>query len=268
MTHSQNDRLITANIKAHDKVAGLYGASHGEIFNEVEQGRLRRALTTAVDAVRTEGRRALDFGTGSGNLTRHLVELGMTVTAADVSSNFLSLIKDLYPGPEVTAFKLNGKNLEGMADNSFDLIATYSVLHHVPDYLSAVAEFGRVCAPGGIVIIDHERPEYFWSSRPEYDQFVRAAKIFDVRKYLRWENYYGKIRRMLLDPKYAPEGDIHVWPDDHIEWSKIQTLLENVGFDVVLTEDYLLNDGSYRPEIYESHKERLCDMRMMIFRKR
>ena len=151
-------RQIDRNIRIHDRVASSYEATHDEIFNPVEQARLRSALERAKAAVATgaERPRALDFGCGSGNLTRHLLELGFEVVAADVSQRFLDLVERRFEGAPLTTCRIDGTGLACVDDSSFDLAAAYSVLHHVPDYLGAVAEMARVVRPGGVLFLDHE----------------------------------------------------------------------------------------------------------------
>lgn len=84
---------IKRNIRAHDKIAKKYEQNHGEIYNDVEQIRLRCMLTKALSEIKTDTRVkvALDFGCGAGNLTRHLSILGLDVLACDVSQGFLDL---------------------------------------------------------------------------------------------------------------------------------------------------------------------------------
>jgi ubiquinone/menaquinone biosynthesis C-methylase UbiE len=259
-------RQVARNVAIHDRIARRYEAIHGEIFNPVEQERLREALGTARDLVRTdEGTlKALDFGCGSGNLSRHLVDLGMDVTAADVSRGFLDLVASRYP--QVTTHWLVAGNTAGLADASFDLVATYSVLHHIPDYLAAVAEMARVCKPGGVVVIDHEPCEAYWKPNPEYDAFRKAALSFDWRKYLTPSNYLHRLRRF-FDPRHSNEGDIHVWPDDHIEWERVKAVMAGSGFEIAVEEDYLLYRSLYRRHVYERYAGRCADMKVMIFRK-
>ena len=123
--------------------AAVYEKSHHEIFNPIEQRRLYSTLREATNAVQTGSKppAALDYGCGSGNLTRHLTELGFHVTAADVSDDFLSAIERKFSGTGmVKAIKLNGADLSDVPDARFDLVATYSVLHHVPDYLRIVVK--------------------------------------------------------------------------------------------------------------------------------
>jgi len=260
------DAQIARNVSVHDRLARQYDAIHGEIFNAVEQARLRDVLTRARDSVRTgrEPLQALDFGCGSGNLTRHLLALSMTVTAADVSRGFLDLVASRYP--EVTSHWMEGGSTAGLPDAGFDLIATYSVLHHVPDYLAACAELARLCRPSGVVVIDHEPSEGFWLGDPLYAQFRKEALKTDWRKFLTPANYWHRLRR-LFNPRHSNEGDIHVWPDDHIEWPRIKALMTSLGFETVIEQDYLLDHKLYRPEIYRAYAGRVSDTRIMAFRK-
>lgn len=265
---SQALRQIRDNIAVHDRLARKYEALHGEIFNEIEQARLHQALVRARDSIRTESSppEALDFGCGSGNLTRHLLEIGCAVTAADVSPGFLQLVEERFGRDRVRTVLMNGTDLREISDGSFDLIATYSVLHHIPDYLGAVAELGRVCKPGGVIMIDHEQNEEYWSGGPLLEAFRREALLPDWGKYLRPSNYVHKIRR-LLNPRHTNEGDIHVFADDHIEWDRIRAVLEGIGFEVVAEEDYLLSRRLYRRDVYDRYSGRCTDTKMMAFRK-
>ncbi len=265
---SEARRKVDQNIAVHNRIAGSYERLHGEIFNDLEQARLRSAVERAIGAIRG-GRQpitALDFGCGSGNLTGHLLECGAEVTAADVAIGFLDLVRSRFPTERLQTFQLNGADLAGLDDGSFDLVATYSVLHHIPDYLAACAEMARVCRNGGVVMIDHEAPEEFWHEDPVYSEFRRSALRFDWRKYLTPANYVHRLRR-IFEPRYSNEGDIHVWPDDHIEWRKIAELMQSRGFEVVLKEKYLLYRRLYRREVYDRYKDRCADTQLMIFRK-
>jgi SAM-dependent methyltransferase len=269
MSTPDQQSQIDRNVRIHDRVAADYEAIHDEIFNPVEQHRLRMAIARAKAALRTGSPRprALDFGCGSGNLTRHLLALGFEVVAADISPAFLALIERRLAGQAVTTHLMDGKSLAGLEDDAFDFAATYSVLHHVPDYLAAVAEMGRVVRPGGVVYVDHEHSPAYWQDDPIYREFVRRASRFDWRKFLVPHNYYGKLRRMLIDPRYSNEGDIHVWPDDHVEWDKIEALLRRDGFETLFADDYLVFRARYRPDVHEQYRSRCCDMRVLAMRK-
>jgi ubiquinone/menaquinone biosynthesis C-methylase UbiE len=266
-TTNSEDRLIKKNIGVHDKIASRYERIHGEIFNAPEQNRLNNCLREAVSFVVTSSSKlkALDFGCGSGNLSYHLLQLGLDVTAADVSVGCLDLVRGKYK--DVDCFQLNGKDLNGLSDNYFDFIAMYSVLHHIPDYLAAIKEISRVCKPGGVIYIDHENNDEFWEHRPVYLEFRNRAKLINWNKYLHPSNYLHKLKRF-INPHYTNEGDIHVWDDDHIEWKVVEDLMESLDFEVVLVKDYLLFNRLYKPDVYEEYKDKCTDTRIMGFRKK
>ena len=52
-------------------------------------------------------------------------------------------------------------------------------------------------------------------------------------KFFQLTNYIGKFKR-IFNPRYANEGDIHVWEDDHIEWDKIDSMMLAANFQKVL----------------------------------
>lgn len=269
MSHQHNPATeVARNIAVHDRIARKYEKVHGEIFNPVEQSRLRHVLKRAMAEIRTSRKpvQALDVGCGSGNLTQHLLELGCEVMAADVSTGFLQLVEERFSGSSLKLHRLNGRDLSEFADRSFDLIATYSVLHHIPDYLAACAEMARVCRKGGIIVIDHEASPNVWLQDPLLQQFRREALRFDWRKYLTPSNYLHRLRRV-FDPRYSNEGDIHVWPDDHIGWGAITETMRQNGCELIIVEDYLLYRRLYRRAVYDRYKDRCVDTRVTAFRR-
>jgi ubiquinone/menaquinone biosynthesis C-methylase UbiE len=269
---------IEHNRRAHDRVARIYDERHPEIFNDFEQERLGAALRRAA-ALATDGRgplRALDVGCGTGNLTRHLVALGAEVTAADLSRALLAQVAQRNrESGRVTTLELNGRDLAPIPDGAFDLVATYSVLHHIPDYAALVREMARVVRPGGIVMIDHERTDGSWTS-PAYQAFLREAVTPPPRRrwwyWLQPSRYWKRLRPALewqrwFDARWMPEGDLHIWPDDHIEWAKVERALADGGCAVVGSEDYLLYEPRYRRDVWETWRTHCSDMRMMVARR-
>ncbi len=255
--------------------AAIYQHVHGDIFNSIEQQRLHGMLREAVKSVRTGAERlqALDFGCGSGNLTRHLIDLGAYTVSADLSEDFLKDIQRKFSAGGLSeTLKLNGRDLSNVPDAHFDLVATYSVLHHVPDYLAIVREMCRVLKPGGVLYIDHEVTETYYERPAVYAEFLRQARprvnwrrwlslALDVRGYVH-------ILRRLRNPRYKREGDIHVWPDDHVEWDKVEQILAAESFEVVARQDYLLYKAIYDLEVYNEYKDRCTDERVLIARRR
>jgi ubiquinone/menaquinone biosynthesis C-methylase UbiE len=264
---------LELNIRAHNKVAKKYERIHGEIYNDVEQARLRESLRTALSFVNTENniKKALDFGCGAGNLTKHLAALECEVIASDVSQGFLDLVASRTYATPVKTVRLNGVDLSNIPNNSVDMVATYSVLHHVPDYLAILKEFMRVLKSGGVLYIDHELSENAWRNNSELKKFelvMKGKSIPVYGKYFVFTNYVDWLIRKFINPRYRREGDIHVFEDDHIEWQKVAGTLVEAGGEVLLEKDYLLFKRNYDVSVYNSFMNKIGDMHFLVARKR
>ncbi|MEI6396858.1 MAG: methyltransferase domain-containing protein [Candidatus Taylorbacteria bacterium] len=273
---SAHGGAIQCNADAYDKVYKIYNLKHSEIYNSIEQDRLRKVIADLVKSKNIPNINVLDVGAGTGNLTLKFLDLSCKATALDVSANSLALLKQLSN---------NNKNLETViltdnklpfADETFDITATYSVLHHIPDYLFTVGEMIRVTKKGGLIYIDHEHNENKWFPKQDLKEY------YDINKYNKFDYlriFYkngelftlGFIKeafiRTFINKKYQKEGDIHVWVDDHIDWRKIEDIAHEKGCKIIKNEDYLL----YRPEVglamYSKFKDKSDDMRYIIIQK-
>lgn len=270
---SEPQRLIQANIARHERIAAAYDQRHGEIYNVIEQERLREALAESLQLIdpAAQSPYVLDLGCGAGNLTDHLLALGCRVTAADVTPSFVAMVTGRQPD-RVDGLLLNGSDLSNVADATYDAVATYSVLHHIPDYLATVREMARVVRPGGVVFIDHESASHVWEPTPAlkaYRELTTSPR--DLRWYLSritspsW--WYTRVRRV-FDPRYQEEGDIHVWPDDHIEWDAVERHLADAGCEIMVSRDYLLYEPHVDIAVYEAYRDRCATMHCCIARKR
>jgi SAM-dependent methyltransferase len=282
--------LVRRSIEKYRRAHRRYERRHPEIFNPTEQDRLHAGLRVALSDVRTESvpPRALDLGCGSGNVTRHLLELGASVVAADVSPEFLRKVERLFGRTGmVETFRLNGHDLTGIADASLDLVCAYSVLPHIPDYLGAIDDICRALAPGGIVYLDHEANYNFWDKESCFWQLLRATAEADLASKNRWNGrnwwhpdakrwqrflqpsrYAIKLRQQ-FDPAYpwGIEGDIHVRPGDHIEWDKIEERLLAGGCEIVRRVDYLNYSSDYPDAVWERFKDTCTNMRLTVARR-
>jgi SAM-dependent methyltransferase len=123
-----------------------------------------RKRTTFVVAHCPRGR-ALDVGCGTGVLAERLTHAGYQMTGVDPSDGMLDVLR--ARASEVVAIQASGTALP-FADDSFDVVLTVAVLHHVadPDDVRAtLAEMVRVTRPGGgILIWDHNPRNPYWGS--------------------------------------------------------------------------------------------------------
>ena len=258
-------RFLQHNADAHDQVATAYNDKHTEIYNPVEQARLDDVIGDLLALVGTAKPAILDFGAGTGNLSLKFLARGCRVSAVDVSVRSLDLlIARAKRHSDVSATLLEGDRIP-FVDGAFDVVATYSVLHHVSDYLLTMREMARVLRPGGMLYIDHEANEAAWQSDPILAQYREQTKLSfsaHVQQLVRTRELFTlgfaktAFMKALINRRYEREGDLHVWPDDHIEWDKIIAVLEEAGVGIVRSRDYLL----YQPRGGLALYRRFCDV--------
>jgi len=279
MKHEPNAQ-VNHNIRVHDSLVSSYERIHTEIYNPTEQTRITGVLKDAISKITTAAEipLVLDFGAGTGNLTSHLLNLGARVVASDVSSNCLSLLEERFAGTgRLETARLNGIDLANFEDNAFDMVATYSVLHHVPEYLRIVEEFVRVTKPGGIIYIDHESaPSYWLEDSDDYKAYRKELQnaygqpfIGRLARKLKSLFSYNAWRRIVNRKFYGlgGEGDIHVFKDDHIEWHRVEELLLEQCI-LLKREDYLVcREANPIPPLQEKFKAICADMRFVIYKK-
>lgn len=273
-------RWIAENRAAHDRLLGGYDDQHPEIFNPIEQERLARSVHRAGAAITTatppDSRVLLDVGAGTGNLTAHLLRSRGRVIASDLSEGMLAALAHRYAAtPRLSTQALNGTDLRPLADASVDLVAAYSVLHHVPDYLTLVRDMGRVVRPGGVILLEHEKAPAYWERGPELARFFAEGVMRPPKRWTRLlkpETYWRRIRPLLIwqrwrDPRWMPEGDLHIWPDDHVEWDRIETVLRETGCEVLERDDHLGYEPRFDPATWERYRTRVADTRVLLARR-
>ena len=163
------ERIHQANISVHQFEAQYYELLHPEVYSKKEQKRITTQLKTIDTLIDSNQRNALDFGAGTGNLTSRLLQLGYTVTAVDISPEMCAILKKKY-APDIAQSKLTVLNspIEDLSFDAgkFDLITCYSVLHHLPDYLTALHSLSIFLKHKGVMYIDHEASPFYWQNEP------------------------------------------------------------------------------------------------------
>jgi SAM-dependent methyltransferase len=112
---------------AYDDFMGRYATELAPLFAEF----------AGVDA----GERALDVGAGTGALTAELISRGASVAAADPSPEFVTVLRERFPGLEVE--EAPAESLPWGA-GVFDVALAQLVVAFVSDGPAAVSEMARV----------------------------------------------------------------------------------------------------------------------------
>jgi len=266
---------ILLNKKIHNKIYKTYDKIHNEIFNSIEQKRLFSTLKHIKKDIKTSSKKkiAVDFGCGSGNLTRHYLNLGYEVIACDVSKKFLKLVQTRFNfSNKLKTIQLNGKDMSNFRSNSVDFIGAYSVLHHIPDYLFLVEEMCRVLNKGGILYLDHEQNEFFWKMGGKnakfYSKLLKKKTFYEKnKKYFSPQNYIKFLvfkYKSYNNPRFRFEGDIHVFSDDHIKFDKIKLIFSKYNLKILSEIDYLSFRNDYDLDKYNELKDKYSDMKTLV----
>ena len=162
------DQIHQANVKVHSFEAPYYELLHPEVYSIKEQKRIATKLKVIDCEISDNQRNALDVGAGTGNLTGKLLQMGYNVVATDISPEMCAILKKKFFGYLPDKLTVINSAVEDLifSQGKFDLITFYSVLHHLPDYPSALRAVCGFLKKGGVMYIDHEASPSYWKSEP------------------------------------------------------------------------------------------------------
>lgn len=199
-----------ANRKLYDAVADSYEAIDGRRSAALEQwlGRTLRRLRSAAG-----GGRLLDLGSGSGLVARSAVGIFAERVGLDLSPKILSAHRRHY-----TFAVCADVDQLPFSDRTFDVVASFAVLHHLFRFEHLVAEVKRVLKPGGIYYTDHD---------------MDAAFSRRFRLPLALYRSLNKAADKYVDPGQGITRDIYClaeYQEKGVESGSLLELLESRGF--------------------------------------
>jgi SAM-dependent methyltransferase len=191
-------------------------------FNDYEDARLAAAYARleftgtyhlayrdlpAILAEHVRGRRALDFGCGSGRSTRFLRALGFEAIGIDVSEAMLAQARALDPAGDYR--RIADGDFSGLAPGAFDLAFCSFPFDNIPTMERKVALFSGLrdrLAPRGRIVNLVSTPDIYlheWASFSTRDYPENAnARAGDV------------VRIVNRDIAHAEPVEDIVWPDE------------------------------------------------------
>ncbi len=132
------------------------------------------------------GMEVLDFGAGTGWTARFLAQMGLRVTAADVSPTALAIAAELVrrlplvgerPAPRFLLF--DGRRLD-LPDGSVDRVFCLDAFHHVANQREVLAELARVLRADGVAGFSEPGPEHSRSPQSQYEMRTFGVVENDV----------------------------------------------------------------------------------------
>jgi 2-polyprenyl-3-methyl-5-hydroxy-6-metoxy-1,4-benzoquinol methylase len=113
----------------------------------------RRLSVAFAEACRQDGRRALDFGCGTGVMSETLAKAGFAVTAIDLDLGPKRLLEERIGFDRSITFVEGDLLALGLPPGSFDVILALDVLEHISPLAPYMREFERLLTPGGVLVV-------------------------------------------------------------------------------------------------------------------
>jgi ubiquinone/menaquinone biosynthesis C-methylase UbiE len=164
-----------------------------EFFDEVE--RFRYATQPFMERLcgfkKYRGKKLLEIGCGLGTDSLQFARNGAIVTGIDLTEEGPRLAKQRFDmeGLRGEFLAADAENLP-FADNTFDVVFSFGVLHHTPDTQKAVNEVYRVLKPGGeiVIMLYHKHSLHTWIGTPLF--FLTGLANGKIRGYNDWVRVY------------------------------------------------------------------------------
>ena len=139
------------------------------------------------------GMTVLEFGAGTGWLSRFLTQLGCRMILLDVAPTALEIAKDLYrrqpsigDRPEPRFLVFDGQHID-LSDSSVDRILCFDSFHHAPNPNDVLREFGRVLKPRGIAAFAEPGPRHSTTPQSQYEMRTYGVVEADIDIHAIWD---------------------------------------------------------------------------------
>lgn len=127
-----------------------------DFFARYDEYRYRKEphILTNLDKIDLTGKRVLEIGLGQGADAEALVKRGAIYSGIDLTEESVKRVKMRFELKDLEYEKIVlASALEiPFADNSFDIVFSHGVLHHIPEVKTASREIARVLKPDGELV--------------------------------------------------------------------------------------------------------------------
>ncbi|MEU6201347.1 class I SAM-dependent methyltransferase [Streptomyces sp. NPDC047061] len=177
MTDPETPDFIQTTRTSYDTIAKDYSAAYPGLPERPVDMSMIAAFATLVKANSTAP--VADLGSGPGDITAHLNDLGVPAFGIDLSPAMVGLAREAHPAVRfhrgsMTSLELPDETLGG-------ILALYSIIHVPDDHLPATfAGFHRALVPGGHVLLSFQKGE-----SPGLHLTERFGHEIDLRYYWR-----------------------------------------------------------------------------------
>ena len=157
-----------------------YSEGTKEFFDEIVKNRYEVYAPWMKGTFKFEqykGKKVLEIGVGTGSDHLQFAKAGAILTGIDITPKSIELTKknlELH-GYHSNLLVADAENLT-FEDNTFDVVYSFGVLHHIPDTQKVVDEIYRVLNPGGKAIIAlYHKYSLFWIFVILYEMILKGG---------------------------------------------------------------------------------------------
>jgi SAM-dependent methyltransferase len=130
---------------------------YGQFFTRYDQYRYTKEphILTNLDRIDFDGKRVLEIGLGQGADAERIVKRGGLYSGADLTEESVRRVKMRFALHDLRFERIEQASALKLPfeQDSFDIVYSHGVLHHIPEIKKAQAEIARVLKPDGKVIV-------------------------------------------------------------------------------------------------------------------
>jgi SAM-dependent methyltransferase len=160
MNEAEIERFWAAHPCGDALVGGLddrFGGDEESFFESYDRWRygLEHHIPACLDGMHVNGQRVLEIGLGQGAESEQLIRRGAHWSGLDLTRESVDRVRRRLSVHDLPYDDVRvGSALDiPWPDDSFDIVFSHGVLHHVPDIVGAQAEIHRVLKPGGKLVV-------------------------------------------------------------------------------------------------------------------
>jgi len=231
------------------EIGGLQECRHDyeSFFREYDRLRYRKEshILGCLDLIDFEGKEVLEIGLGQGADSEQIIRRGGIWSGLELTAESVSRtrMRFLLKGLAYRDLKQGSVLQVPYENDSFDMVFSHGVLHHVPDVKAAQREIWRVLKPSGeLIVMLYAKwslnylisilivrrllltAYYFTKKDPggKYTQHLANAREMGLWQYLRMRNYIHKNTDGPLNP-YSKVYDLKTVKNDFSDFSVHRT---------------------------------------------
>ena len=200
-SRASGERVSDAEIDEWNRAAEEYFAAlqtwdhHlAKPFSRIEETpTILASVAVLLQALRlAPGMTVLEFGAGTGWLSRFLAQMGCRAILLDVSATALRIAREHFARlpvvgdqPPPAFLEFDGRRID-LADASVDRVICFDAFHHAANPDAVVAEFARVLRPGGIAAFVEPGPRHAEAPRSRFEANTYGVVERDVDVHAIW----------------------------------------------------------------------------------